>query len=388
MIRILYRHRSTGIVAELPAEKLQTAVQDKLLNLWIDMTAPTETEWRLVLEQTFRFHPLAVEDAIQDIHVPKLDDYGSYLFIVIHTVSSGDEPMDIDTDEVDIFLGGNYIVTMHDRPRASIDRAWQMDFHESRGLGRGPSFVLYDILDRQVDGFIPILDGFEAHLEELGDIIFRSDSQRGRALLLNDILTAKSSALRLRRILIPQRELVNRLAMNDYAVIPHEMRIYFRDVYDHMVRLADLSDGMRDLAGSTIETHLALANNRMNEIVKLLTIISTIFIPLSFVAGVYGMNFTYMPELQWRYGYLFVWIIFIAIGGTLLYAFWRRGWLASDDDSAFESQKRNRRWQENNALKPLPRASDGGAAVRASNGGSLVSHPPDSNETPAIGAGS
>ncbi len=364
MIRILYRHRSTGIVAELPVEKLQTAVQDKLLNLWIDMQAPTEEEWRLVLEQTFRFHPLAVEDAIQDIHVPKLDDYSSYLFVVIHTVSLGDEPMDLDTDEVDIFLGGNYIVTMHDRPRASIDRLWHMDFHESRGLARGPAFVLYEMLDRQVDGFIPILDGFEARLEELGDVIFHSDSQKGRALLLNNILTAKSSALRLRRILIPQRELVNRLAMNDYAVIPHEMRIYFRDVYDHMVRLADLSDGMRDLAGSTIETHLALANNRMNEIVKLLTIISTIFIPLSFVAGVYGMNFEFMPELHWRYGYLFVWIIFLVIALSLLFSFWRRGWLTSDDDGTVDIAERKRRWQAQNALNPLPKATDNGAQSR------------------------
>jgi magnesium transporter len=364
VIRILYRHRSTGIVAELPVEKLQTAVQDKLINLWIDMLAPTEAEWRLVLEQTFRFHPLAVEDAIQDVHVPKLDDYSSYLFLVIHTVSLGDEPMDLDTDEVDIFLGNNYIVTMHDRQRASIDRLWHMDLHETRGLSRGPSFVLYEILDRQVDGFIPILDEFEAHLEELGDVIFRSDSQRGRALLLNDILTAKSSALRLRRILIPQRELVNRLAMNDYAVIPHDMRIYFRDVYDHMVRLADLSDGMRDLAGSTIETHLALANNRMNEIVKLLTIISTIFIPLSFVAGVYGMNFEYMPELHWRYGYLFAWAIFLVIGLALLFAFWRRGWLSSGDDGALDNLERKRRWQAQNARNPLPRVGKNGEQER------------------------
>ena len=360
MIRILYRHLSTGIVAELPVEKLQTAVQDKLINLWIDMLAPTEEEWRLVLERTFRFHPLAIEDAIQDIHVPKLDDYGSYLFVVIHTVSLGDEPMDLDTDEVDIFLGNNYIITMHDKPRASIDRLWHMDLHETRGLSRGAPFVLYEMLDRQVDNFIPILDEFEAHLEELGDVIFHSGSQRGRALLLNDILTAKSSALRLRRILIPQRELVNRLAMNDYAVIPTEMRIYFRDVYDHMVRLADLSDGMRDLAGSTIETHLALANNRMNEVVKLLTIISTIFIPLSFVAGVYGMNFEFMPELHWRYGYLFAWGIFLVIGLSLLAAFWRRGWLTSGDDGTLDDFERRRRWQAQNAKNPLPKVDGNG----------------------------
>jgi magnesium transporter len=177
-----------------------------------------------------------------------------------------------------------------------------------------------------VDGYIPIIDAFEEQLEQLGDAIFRNSSINDRAIL-DSVLTAKTSALRLRRILIPQRELLNRLAINDYAVISSDMRIYFRDVHDHLVRLADLADGMRDLASSTIETHLALVNNRLNEVVKLLTIISTIFIPLSFVAGIYGMNFEYMPELSWRWGYVFVWIIFLSIAGAMLYLFRRRKWL-------------------------------------------------------------
>lgn len=326
MIRILYRHRSTGIVAELPAEKLSAAVQDKLINLWVDMLAPSEAEWRYVFEECFHFHPLAVEDAVQDSHVPKLDDYSTYLFLVFHTITMGDEPMDLDTHEVDVFLGPNYLVTMHETPRPTIDRCWQMDFHDKHGLARGPAFLLYELLDRQVDGYIPIVDEFEAKLEQLGDDIFRM-SNREKPEVLNRLLTAKSSALRLRRIIIPQRELIGRLAVNDYGVVPSELRIYFRDVYDHLIRLSDLLDGMRDLAGSTIETHLALVNNRMNEVMKLLTIISTIFIPLGFIAGIYGMNFEYMPELSWRYGYLLVWIVFLTVGGSLLYFFHRRGWL-------------------------------------------------------------
>lgn len=329
MIRVLYRHRSSGIVAELPVEKLQTAVQDKLLNIWVDMLDPTADEAKFVFEQVFHFHPLAIEDAISDTHVPKLDDFGNYLFLVLHTITVGDERMDLDTHEIDIFLGPNYLITMHEKPRPTIERCWQIEFHEQHGLARGPAFLLYELLDRQIDGYIPIVDQFETRLEELGDGIFRNDREgaRARSNMLNDILTAKSSALRLRRVLIPQRELLLRLAVTDYAVIPSETRIYFRDVYDHLARLSDLADGMRDLSGSTIETHLALVNNRMNEVMKLLTIISTIFIPLSFVAGIYGMNFDFMPELQWRYGYLFVWAIFLSVGFSLLYFFRRRGWL-------------------------------------------------------------
>jgi magnesium transporter len=326
MIRILYRHRSSGIVGELPVEKLQAAVQDKLLNLWIDIQTPSDGEARKVLEEVFRFHPLAIEDALQDTHVPKLDDFGTYLFLVVHTVTLGDERMDLHTHEIDIFLGGNYLVTMHEAPRATIDRLWQIDMHDSHGLARGPAFLLYEILDRQLDSYIPLVDQFEERVEALGDQIFQTRNGQ-KADMLNDILTAKSSALRLRRFLIPQRELINRLATLDYAVIPHETRIYFRDVYDHMVRLADVTEQMRDLAGATIDTHLAIVNNRTNDIMRLLTIISTIFIPLGFVAGIYGMNFDFMPELHWRYGYAFAWTIFLTIAGSLLYVFRRRGWL-------------------------------------------------------------
>lgn len=326
MIRILYRHRSSGIVAELPIEKLHTALQDKLLNLWIDICAPTGDEARKIFEEIFHFHPLAVEDAVVDSHVPKLDDFGAYLFLVIHTVTLGGERMDLRTHEIDIFLGGNYLITMHEEPRPTIDRLWQIDYHDKQGLARGPAYLLYELIDRQIDGYIPILEAFEERMEELGDAIFRAHREE-KSAILNDILTAKTSTLRLRRFLIPQREIINRLATADHAVIPNEMRIYFRDVYDHMVRMADVAEQMRDLAGSTIETHLALVNNRTNDIMRLLTIISTIFIPLGFVAGVYGMNFEFMPELHWRYGYLFAWAIFLSIGGTLLYFFHRRGWL-------------------------------------------------------------
>ena len=326
MVRVMYRHRTTGIVDEISPDRLPAALQDKMLNLWVDMLDPTAEESAFVFEKTFHFHPLAIEDAVKDSHIPKLDDYGSYLFLVFHTIKLGDKPMDLDTFEVDVFLGPNYLITRHDDVRPTIEQCWQHDFHASAGLARGPAFLLYQLLDKQIDGYIPIVDQFEEQLEVLGDQLFRNSSGE-RAIQLNDILTAKSSALRLRRILIPQRELLNRLATSDYTVVPSDMRIYFRDVYDHLFRLSDLADGMRDLSGSTIETHLALVNNKMNEIVKLLTMISTIFIPLSFIAGVYGMNFDFMPELHWRYGYLMVWIIFLAVGGSLLYWFRSKKWL-------------------------------------------------------------
>jgi magnesium transporter len=325
MIRILYRHRSGTLIANLPQEQLAGAIKDPQSRVWVDLQASDADETTSILVNYFRFHPLAVEDVIKDVHIPKVDDYGNYLYLVFHTVRMGDERMDIDTFEIDAFLGPNYLVTIHDEPSETIDQLWDEAHHKERGLARGPAMLLYELLDRQVDRYIPILDRFEAQVEELGDIIFRKDADE--RVLLDDILTAKSSALRLRRILIPQRDLLNRLAHTDYSVISADSRIYFQDVHDHVVRLADLADSMRDLVATTTATHLTITSNRLNEVMKILTIISTIFMPLSFLAGVYGMNFTYMPELDWRWAYPVIWLIFLSLAGGMIYMFRRRQWL-------------------------------------------------------------
>ncbi len=325
MIRIIFRDAEGHVACDLPAEQLLDILRTEHGAVWIDMQTPSMDEYKSVLESTFHFHPLAIEDAINDIHLPKIDDYGTYLYLVFHTVGLGQEPMDIETEEVDVFLGLNYLITIHDQPRRSIERAWDTEHHLASGLARGPAMLLYELLDNQIDSYIPIIDAFEAQLERLGDDIFLSNENE--RYLLNRLLTAKSSSLRLQRILTPQRELLGRLATNEYRAIPAPVRIYFRDVYDHLARLANLAESTRDLAGSTIETHLALVNNRMNEIMKILTIMSSIFIPLSFIAGIYGMNFEYMPELSWRWGYPMIWLVFILVGGGLLMFFRRRKWI-------------------------------------------------------------
>ena len=326
MIRSLYRHSSGTILQNLSPEQLRQAAVDRRGLLWVDMENPDDDEFELVLREAFRFHPLAVEDVVSDVHVPKLDDYSSYLFIVFHTVTMGDESMDFDTDEIDTFLGGHFLVTIHTEPRRSLDRLWEEETERFREPTRTPSLVLYTLLDRQVDGYIPMIDLFEERLDELGDEIFLSNSHDDK-VVLNELLTAKSSALRLRRVLYPQRELLSRLANQTYAPIPDDSRLYFRDVYDHVTRLADLAESTRDLATVTIETYLALVNNRMNEVMKVLTVIATIFMPLGFLASVYGMNFDYMPELHVRWAYPLVWALFLLTAGGMLTFFVRRRWL-------------------------------------------------------------
>lgn len=328
MIRILYRHRSGTVVTHLPMEQLGDAMRDNQARLWIDLTAPTAEESESILTTLYKFHPLAIEDAINESHVPKVDDYGNYLYLVSHTVTLGDERMDIHTYEIDIFLGTNYLITMHEDERQSVEKLWNEEAHRQGGLAKGPAFLLYELIDHQIDRYTPLINRFEELLELLGDQIFRPDSHgKNEEALLNDILTAKSSSLRLGRILVPQRELLYKLAHHNYACVPSEERIYFQDAYDHLVRLSDLAISMRELSSSTMETHLALVNNRINETMKVLTMISTIFIPLSFLAGVYGMNFHFMPELNSRWAYPILWLLFVVIAASMVHYFRRKQWL-------------------------------------------------------------
>ncbi|RME65064.1 MAG: magnesium and cobalt transport protein CorA [Caldilineae bacterium] len=329
MVRILYRHASGTVVRDLPVEQLAAALREPNAVLWVDLHAPSPEDQRRVLEQAFAFHPLAIEDAITSFLVPKINDYRRYLYIVFHTIYEATSPMDIRSSELDVFLGPNYLVTIHEREMQSIDTLWsQPDSQMAAFLGQGPAQILYTILDRQVDRFERLLDNFEANLERLGDIIFQNHSDAdAEENLLDDLLTAQSSTLRLARVLQPQRDLLLRLSQTDYSVIPGSARVYFADIYDHLVRMVSLVQAMRELTRSTIDIYMALSNNRMNEIMKVLTIISTTFLPLGFLAGVYGMNFRFMPELEWPWMYPLIWVVFLAIAGAMLIMFRRRKWL-------------------------------------------------------------
>jgi len=327
MIRILYRHTSGALVHELPVDQLPSASRDTNAVLWVDMQNPTPEEQQKILEEIFNFHPLAVEDATNSVLLPKINDYRRYLYIVIHSIYPGDELVHLISSELDIFLGPNFLITIHEREMASINSLLaEKEHHNREGISRGPALLLYEILESQVDRITRLLDNFEAELERLGDIIFqKGDISKER--LLDDLLTAQSSALRLIRVLQPQRDLMNRLSQTDYSVIPAPARPYFADIHDHLSRMVGLVESMRELARSTIEIYMALSNNRMNEIIKVLTIISTIFLPLSFLAGVYGMNFHYMPELSWPWAYPLVWVAFITVAGLMLRFFRKRGWV-------------------------------------------------------------
>jgi magnesium transporter len=237
----------------------------------------------------FGFHPLAIDDALRETHVPKLDDWDNHIYIVLNymNLSNNGSSWDTEIDELDIFLGQNYIVTHHDHPILAIDETWNSCDRDSRTLQEGADHLLYKITDHLVTEYMPIVEKIDEAIDEIEDQVFDKPSPR----TLEKLFALKRVLLAMRRILLPQREVLNKLARDDYKVIDPKDRIFFRDIYDHLVRLHDLNESLRDLVGGALDTYLSVINNRMNEVMKTLTIITTMFMPLAFVTGFFGMNF-------------------------------------------------------------------------------------------------
>jgi magnesium transporter len=294
MIRSLYFTIDGQTHTDLSQEQLVAAVQDPQGLLWVDFEAtPAETDEKILIG-VFGFHPLAVDDALQETHVPKVDDWNDYLYIVLSAVVFEEKDGSlVDTQELDAFLGKNYIVTHHDKPITAIQRVWAACQRDDRHLRRGVDHLLYRITDEVVAQYMPVVEAIDDEIDKIEDEIFDDPGPE----LLEHIFTLKRAVLQMRRVLGPQREVLNRLARDDYVVIDARARVYFRDVYDHLVRLHDLTESLRDLISGALDTYLSVVNNRMNDIMKTLTVITTLFMPVSFVVGFFGMNYFY-PIVQ------------------------------------------------------------------------------------------
>jgi magnesium transporter len=243
----------------------------------------------LPILQDFKFHPLAIDDALQETHSPKLDDWGDYLYIVFNYMNANEngDAWETEVDELDIFLGKNYIVTHHDHPISAIDDTWAACDRDERNVQQGADHLLYKITDNLVAGYMPAVEKIDEAIDQIEDQIFDRPSPR----TLERLFALKRVLVAMRRIVLPQREVLNKLARDDYQVIDPKDRIFFRDIYDHLVRLHDLNESLRDLVGGVLDTYLSVINNRMNEVMKTLTLITTLFMPLTFVTGFFGMNF-------------------------------------------------------------------------------------------------
>lgn len=288
MIRSLFFEPGKPIRKDLPAQEFPKLIRNRRGTLWVDFVAEPPEVCRPILE-SFGFHQLSIDDALLETHVPKLDDWGEYLYVVLnymHARNSGDD-WNTTVDEIDTFLGVNYIVTHHDHPVAAIESTWNSCDMDPRTLQEGADHLLYKIADYLVADYMPMIEEIDEWINEIEDQVFDRPSSR----TLEKLFAIKRVLLAMRRILLPQREVLNKLARDPYRVIDPKDRIFFRDIYDHLVRLHDINESLRDLVGGAQDTYLSVVNNRMNEIMKTLTIITVLFMPLTFLTGYFGMNF-------------------------------------------------------------------------------------------------
>lgn len=267
--------------------------------LWVDFQDPTEAETSL-LSGIFRFHPLAIEDCVSETNHPKVDDYGEYVYLVVHGVRPTSDRGRLATEEVDFFLGRNYVVTYHPVAVRAIEEV-RRRCREVPGSCRSADMVLHAILDRLVDSYVDRIEALEGEVETLERLLFRN-AQGGRAAL-SEIFSLKKEVLQLKRIVNPQREVLNRFARGEFAVVSAQAAPHFRDVFDHVYRVSEMLESFRDVVTSALETYLTVVANRTNEVMKVLTVVATILMTVSFIAGVYGMNFETLPgkELPWGF---------------------------------------------------------------------------------------
>ena len=293
------------------------------VTVWVDVVTPEEGA-RALLSDVFRFHPLAVEDALAAIHHPKIEPYGGYLYLILHGIDFQQEEHWFATRDVDFFLGRNYLVTVHDGHSRSIDALKQMCEQHGRLLDEGPVSVMHRIVDSMVDNYRPEIEGLENDIDRLEDeaIFGRNEN------LIRDILALKRDLGSLRRVVIPQRDAVGRLARREFPQITDEMAFRFRDVYDHLVRLSDESILLHDRVTGILEAHLSSISNRLNRVVKVLTVMSTIFLPLTVLTGMWGMNIP-LPHFPGGEDVQFWWVTgcMAAIATVMLALFRRNDWI-------------------------------------------------------------
>lgn len=307
---------------DVAIEEIEEALKREDRFVWIGLHEPDEDLLRKI-QKEFGLHDLAIEDALRAHQRPKLEEYGGGLFIVLRTVQLGDDHR-LEFGETHLFVGPSYVVSIRHGSSRSYSEVRTRVESAPKLLRKGPGFVLYALMDFVVDQYFPAVDALEDDLDALEAEIFDGKVNRN---VTERIYNLKRDLLSLKRAVSPLIELCNRLVRYDVELIPEDTRPYFRDVYDHVIRINETVDTVRELLSSALEANLSLISIGQNEVAKKLAGWAAIIAVPTMVAGVYGMNFRHMPELEWRYGYPLVLAATVAICVTLWTRFRRSGWL-------------------------------------------------------------
>ncbi|MBM7568998.1 magnesium/cobalt transporter CorA [Paenibacillus sacheonensis] len=284
---------------------------------WADFSSPSSEEAKL-LDSYFHFHPLAIEDCLFYLQRPKMDHYDDVHFLVVHAMSQDT----LQAQEVDLFIGPNYLVSYHLHPRHELDRAWEKVLHKPHKEAHGCLHAAYTVIDELVDEYFPAAQAIEDQILEFET----GPQEQGIQQKLAQVFEIRNKLLKLRKTVVPMRELLYRVLNTQRIEDLRHFHLFFTDIYDHLLKLSEIIDSNREMTSDLRDHYMSLSGNRMNTIMKTLTVITVIFMPLTFIAGIYGMNFSYMPELTWHGGYFGVLFVMAALA-VLMYAWFKvKGW--------------------------------------------------------------
>jgi magnesium transporter len=300
---------------------------------WVNVDGLGDVETIQKLGEIFQVHPLAQEDILHVRHRPKLEEFDDQIFVITRMAALGEC---FEHEQMSLFLGSNYVLTLQQHPGDCLDPIRER-LRQKRGMFKtyGADYLAYAILDAVVDGYFPVLEEYGERLEALEEEILEQPTQS----TILKVQAAKRDMLALRRSIWPQREFLSTLVRDSSPLITERTQLYLRDAYDHAIRIMDLVDTYREISSGLTDLYMSSLSNRMNDVMKVLTVIATIFIPLTFVAGIYGMNFNTevsplnMPELNWYWAYPAFWVVLLVIAAVLLLFFRRKGWIGAARES-------------------------------------------------------
>jgi magnesium transporter len=315
--------RSDGhFEANLDPSDISEVIKRKDAFVWLDIQDPQEQDVALLRDE-FHFHPLAIEDALRAHERPKIESHEGYYFLVFYALHYDDKRNRLHGHAMSLFVGANYLVSVHKGEIQAIGQTikrWQANEEQ---FSNDAGTLLYELFDTIVDDYFPVIDQLAERVESIEEQIF----ERFREEALQDVFGLKRDLLHVRRIVAPERDVLNILIRREVPIFDRSTILYLQDVYDHIVRITDSIDTYRDLLSSALDAFLSVQSNRLNQVVKVLTIASIILMSDALIAGIYGMNFDFMPELRWAYGYPFALGLMLLVGvGLVLFFRWRK-WL-------------------------------------------------------------
>lgn len=323
MIRSFVLQNGKLLGQDIELIQVQTLLADPTMLLWVDLDNPSESEWKTVLEEIFKFHPLSVEDCIHVSPEPKVDDYETYLFMVIHAVDFSRKTEQFSTTELDFFLGKNFLVTYHREPLRSIQSAMDRCLKNPAQVARASDRLAHTILDALVDNYTPVLDELTSDISDVEEAVFENP----RPETLTRVQQLRKEVANLRTIISPQRDVLARFARGDFKVIRPHLVPYYKDICDHLTRIAGMAENYRDALNSVLVLYQNSRANETNAVIKVLTFFTVISTPAMIIGTWYGMNFHSMPELSWEDGYLYAGVLTLVTTVLTVWYFRHKKWM-------------------------------------------------------------